>query len=83
MQDIQPPARRPPCQARTQLKNELMFEAAMRLLDEGDLRALTTYAVAERAGVSIVTLYRYFSEMHRQLIAPPQAGIEELWKSKR
>jgi len=47
------------------------------------LRALITHVVAERAGVSIVTLYRYFSEMHRQLIAPPQAGIEELWKSKR
>ena len=37
-----------------------MFEAAMQLLDEGGIAALTTNAVAARAGVGIGTLYQYF-----------------------
>lgn len=69
MPEVQPPARRLPRQARSQLKIELMFEAAMRLLDEGDLRTLTTNAVAERAGVSIGTLYQYFGDKESLLDA--------------
>lgn len=41
----------------------------MRLLDEGDLRSLTTNAVAERAGVSIGTLYQYFGDKEALLDA--------------
>jgi AcrR family transcriptional regulator len=37
-----------------------MFEAAMRLIQDGDIATLTTNAVAARAGVSIGTLYQYF-----------------------
>ncbi len=37
-----------------------MLEAAMRLLEEGDIASLTTNAVAAKAGVSIGTLYQYF-----------------------
>ena len=68
-QEIQSPARRLPRQARSQLKIELMFEAAMRLLDDGDVRTLTTNAVAERAGVSIGTLYQYFGDKESLLDA--------------
>lgn len=56
------PARREPRQARALHKVELIMEAAMRLLNEGDLSTLTTNAVAERAGVSIGTLYQYFND---------------------
>lgn len=62
-------ARRQPRQARAQLKLELMFEAAMQLLDSGDLGSLTTNAVAARAGVSIGTLYQYFDDKQALLDA--------------
>jgi AcrR family transcriptional regulator len=68
-EENQLPARRQPRQARSQQKIELMYEAAMRLLDEGDLRGLTTNAVAARAGVSIGTLYQYFGDKEALLDA--------------
>ena len=52
--------RRRPLQARAQLKVDLMLEATMQLLDRGDIESLSTNAIAERAGVSIGTLYQYF-----------------------
>jgi len=61
--------RRKPQQARSQQKVELMLEAAMRLLDEGDIASLTTNAVAAKAGVSIGTLYQYFDSKQELLDA--------------
>jgi DNA-binding transcriptional regulator YbjK len=52
--------RRIPRQQRSLDKIELMFEATMQLIEEGDVARLTTNAVAARAGVSIGTLYQYF-----------------------
>lgn len=52
--------RRSPQQKRSLHKVELILEAAMLLLEGGGSKALTTNAVAERAGVSIGTLYQYF-----------------------
>jgi AcrR family transcriptional regulator len=52
--------RRAPRQQRSLDKIELMFEATMRLIEEGDIASLTTNAVAAHAGVSIGTLYQYF-----------------------
>ncbi|WP_411850226.1 TetR/AcrR family transcriptional regulator [Stenotrophomonas sp. LGBM10] len=46
-----------------------MFEAAMQLLEAGDLASLTTNAVAARAGVSIGTLYQYFDDKQALLDA--------------
>lgn len=57
-QSVEP---RKPQQARAREKVELILEAAIRLLEKGRLAALTTNAVAETAGVSIGTLYQYFS----------------------
>lgn len=65
----QPVARRKPQQARSQQKVELMLEAAMRLLEEGDIASLTTNAVAAKAGVSIGTLYQYFDSKQALLDA--------------
>ena len=53
-------ARRAPRQPRAFEKIGLMFEAAIRILEDEGLDALTTNHVAARAGVSIGTLYQYF-----------------------
>lgn len=74
------PARRKPRQARAQDKIELMFEAAIRLLDTGDLSSLTTNAVAAKAGVSIGTLYQYFEDKEAlldALVGREMAGLSE------
>lgn len=56
-------------QARSQHKVELMLEAAMQLLEVCEVDALTTNAVAAKAGVSIGTLYQYFGDKHALLDA--------------
>ena len=73
-----PIPRRSPRQARSLMKVELMLEAAMRLLDEGELESLTTNAVAARAGVSIGTLYQYFPDKHALLDALVQRELGTL-----
>lgn len=73
-----PSARREPRQARALHKVELILEAAMRLLDEGDLSTLGTNAVAERAGVSIGTLYQYFDDKEAILDALARREVEAM-----
>lgn len=46
-----------------------ILEASAQLLEAGGLAAFTTNAVAERAGVSIGTLYQYFSNKQALLHA--------------
>jgi AcrR family transcriptional regulator len=47
----------------------LILEAAAQILEAGGLEAFTTNAVAERAGVSIGTLYQYFADKNAVLLA--------------
>lgn len=54
--------RRSPRQARAREKIELILEAASKLIDRDGLAALTTNRIADRAGVSIGTLYQYFPD---------------------
>ena len=54
--------RRIPRQARAEETVSTVLEAAAQVLEAGGLAAFTTNAVAERAGVSIGTLYQYFSD---------------------
>jgi AcrR family transcriptional regulator len=61
--------RRNPRQARSLHKVELILEAAMQLLEAGEIATLTTNAVAAKAGVSIGTLYQYFDSKHALLDA--------------
>lgn len=60
----QPPAikRRIPRQSRANETVQAILEGAAQVLEAGGLAAFTTNAVAERAGVSIGTLYQYFSD---------------------
>ncbi|MEH3159298.1 MAG: TetR/AcrR family transcriptional regulator [Sphingomonas taxi] len=55
-----PTARKIPRQARSGETVRAIVEAAARILEEAGLGAFTTNAVAERAGVSIGSLYQYF-----------------------
>ncbi len=52
--------RRTPRQPRSEATVEAILEAAFQLLEQGGPRALTTNHIAERAGVSVGTLYQYF-----------------------
>jgi AcrR family transcriptional regulator len=53
--------RRLPSQVRAQQKKELIFEATMRILHKHGMAGLTTNEIAAVSGVSIGTLYQYFS----------------------
>jgi len=68
--------RRSPNQARSRDKLELIFEASIRILNKQGLEGLTTNRIAEVAGVSIGTLYQYFSNKQEILNALGQREIE-------
>lgn len=57
-----------PVQVRSTQTVEAIFEAAIQVLSRDGFPALTTTRVAERAGVSVGTLYQYFSD-RRALVA--------------
>lgn len=61
--------RRKPQQARAEATVELIFEASARILQTEGRDGLTTNKVAQRAGVSIGTLYAYFPDKEAILLA--------------
>jgi AcrR family transcriptional regulator len=61
--------RRTPGQARAQATCDAILEATTRILEELGEAALTTNRIAERAGVSIGTLYQYFPNKQAILVA--------------
>jgi len=60
MEDV--PMRRRPQQARSQQTVDSILDAAADLVAEAGYESVTTNAIAERAGISIGTLYRYFPD---------------------
>src|SRR5512147_2303855 len=60
------PSRKQPQQARSRATVTLILDAMTRILDREGPDAATTTRVAEVAGISIGTLYQYFS--HRDAI---------------
>lgn len=54
------PVRRVPSQARSEQTIQVIFEATAQVLNEFGEAALTTNRIAQRAGVSVGTLYQYF-----------------------
>ena len=61
--------RRIPRQVRATETVAAILEGAAQILEAGGLAAFTTNAVAERAGVSIGTLYQYFADKNAILMA--------------
>src|SRR5262250_3813203 len=61
--------RETPSQARSAWTVDLILEAAAQVLEARGEDALTTKTVAERAGVSIGTLYQYFPNRDAILVA--------------
>jgi AcrR family transcriptional regulator len=59
-------ARKRPRQARSLATVEAIFEATIQVLITEGIRRLTTTRVAERAGVSVGTMYQYFP--HKQAL---------------
>ncbi|WP_169927728.1 TetR/AcrR family transcriptional regulator [Labilithrix luteola] len=60
------PSRKPPRQARAQVTVNAILESTVRILEQDGLEAATTTRIATVAGVSVGTLYQYFS--HRDAI---------------
>jgi AcrR family transcriptional regulator len=80
--------RKRPSQARSHATFAAIVDACARLLAKGGYDTLTTNAIAERAGVSIGTLYEYFpnresivaalaGESCRRLVARMRGAVEE------
>ena len=57
-----PPLRNEPVQARSAARLTALLDAAAATVDEIGFERLTTAMVAERAGASIGTVYRYFPD---------------------
>ncbi len=70
--------RRVPKQERALQKIELIFEATMRLLERDGAQQVTTNAIAARAGLSIGTLYQYFSSKEAILDALTEREMKTL-----
>nr|WP_241013677.1 TetR/AcrR family transcriptional regulator [Pandoraea nosoerga] len=70
--------RKTPQQARSRVTIDAIFDAALQvfLLDGG--RQLTTTRVAERAGVSVGTLYQYFQNKQVLLYAVLERHVERI-----
>jgi len=68
--------RKNPAQRRSRATVEIVLEAAAQLLESGGERGFNTNAVAERAGVSIGTLYRYFPDKQAILTALARREME-------
>src|SRR5260370_4587237 len=68
--------RRMPRQARAEESVAAILEGAAQILEAGGLAAFTTNAVAERAGVSIGTLYQYFADKNALIHALAQRELQ-------
>ncbi|MFY8208565.1 MAG: TetR/AcrR family transcriptional regulator [Caulobacter sp.] len=68
--------RKSPRQSRAQESVDCILEAAARILEAEGEAGFTTNAVAQRAGVSIGTLYRYFPDKRAVLVALAERETE-------
>lgn len=74
-------ARKQPRQARSQATVDAIFDATIQVLLADGLPRLTTIRVAERAGVSVGTLYQYFPQKQALLFAVLQRHLERVTKA--
>ena len=81
--DAQPAfeARKRPVQARSVVTVEAICEAAIQVLLSHGAERLTTTRVAERAGVSVGTLYQYYPNKQSLLFAVLEGHIDRVSKA--
>lgn len=72
------PIRNEPVQARSTARLATLLDAAAAVLDEIGYERLTTAMVAERAGASIGTVYRYFPDRIAVLQSLAARNVERL-----
>jgi AcrR family transcriptional regulator len=70
--------RHEPVQARAALRIEALLDAAAAVVVEHGIEHLTTALVAERAGASIGTVYRYFPDRVAVLVALAERNLERV-----
>ncbi len=70
--------RKTPIQARSTVTVEAISEAAIQVLLSHGIDRLTTTRVAERAGVSVGTLYQYYPNKQALLFAVLEAHLEKV-----
>lgn len=70
--------RKKPRQARSAATLDAIFEATIQVLLADGMRALTTTRVAERAGVSVGTMYQYFPHKQSLIYALNERYLEML-----
>jgi AcrR family transcriptional regulator len=70
--------RKKPRQARAAFTLDAIFEATIQLLVSHGMHRITTTKVAERAGVSVGTLYQYFPHKEALVYALNQRYLERL-----
>lgn len=71
-------ARKRPLQARAAVTVDAIFEAAIQVLLADGYRGFTTTRVAERAGVSVGTLYQYYGNKQALLYALNERYMDAL-----
>jgi AcrR family transcriptional regulator len=76
MKKVQDFQRRTPRQARARMTVDSILEAAAQVLERAGPDGFNTNAVAERAGVSVGTLYQYFPDKDAILLAVARRAIE-------
>jgi AcrR family transcriptional regulator len=70
--------RKRPHQARAIVTLDAIFEATVQLLVAGGIQRLTTTRVAQRAGVSVGTMYQYFPHKQALIYALNERYLEVL-----
>jgi len=70
--------RRKPKQDRSRVTRDAIFEAATQILERQGEVAFNTNRIAERAGVSVGTIYQYFPNKEAILVAMSRAEMETL-----
>lgn len=73
-----PNRRRHPTQKRAQGTVNAILEAVIRLLKRGGAPAITTNSIAQKAGVSIGSVYQYFPNKRAIFIALHERHIEQV-----
>jgi AcrR family transcriptional regulator len=70
--------RREPLQQRSRERVQQILASARELIDEGGIAALSTTRLAERSGVPVGTLYRYFANRDEVIAAFLESEMERL-----